>query len=387
MIQNNTESPIFGSLYYLKIGGFSMEDIVLSKVKEIYHTSKDVDNKQFELNTLKSTTFPGTRPEEPDKQVAKYNAPFDPDCPLKYSWKRKFITLGIMLVIFMISPALSITRKHAVISIWLILGWLVVCGGYFFWIFYDRCVNFSKKKLAYIARMKQSPEYLKEVEIRKEMQRKEQQELDRVYNDALEDYTQRLHRYNIELNSFNENKSEEVNKLKSELEGLKARLNLLCDEIGELPYKYRNSKALSYIYSTLESSKNTTLKEAVVSYDRHVQQELLVKQLQEAERAAQMHQESSHYMSDDDYTYDGSGINAGVLLGAAHIVQTHNTNKYLKKMTNDKPDARTRYRQTLERQRERSQEAIENFHRESEKNRERWKRIHENRRSRRSRHR
>lgn len=319
----------------------------LGKIKRAYDLSRDVDKQEGRVNTIEHETYPERSPKEPVKQIARYVAPEKPESTLKFPWKPKLIIIvGLMVLMMVLSAITGLTRStflNIVSTLLATADWV-----YFLYVLYERFSKFPKQKKADVERMIATPEFQAKINHQKEVQQEQQREYDVQYEKAVTQYKVDLAEYKKAYEAFEQNRKEQLLEARSQLTELQGKFRLACDEIGALPYKYRNTEALAYIHGVIESSSSMTVKEAIESYDRHVQQEIDRQRLEEERyqsKLAEQRLAEAERAADAQEEYNNIAERAARqqnMWNTVQAFQSHKQNKILSQMNKRAEEAEKR---------------------------------------------
>lgn len=324
----------------------------LGEIKQAYDLSKQKDKAINSVDTIEREEYSEPSPQEPRKNVAQYQPPETPKSSLTFDWKEKIIIIAASFALSMICAIIAgMTHGIIIVSgLCNMLGVILACVSWFYFIYalYLRLSKFPKQKKADVERLMKTPEYLAEVDRRKAIQADQQKQFDAQYDSDMTKYKADLALYKAEKAKWEDDRTKRLSDAKDVLTAITGKFNVSCDAVGSLPYNYRNTDALAYIFGVLESSSDMTVKEAIESYDRKLSRDLEEQRLQEARYQSRLQEEHNEEVArqtelQEEYNdiAERSAKQQNVW-NAIHTLQSHKQNKILSQMNKRAEDAKKR---------------------------------------------
>src|SRR5699024_5231612 len=121
-----------------------------------------------------------------------------------------------------------------------------------------------------VERIKNSPEFKKEVEAAKRAREAKQEEYNKQYEEEYKIYEEKLKAWNTENEKFEADRKKNIEKHQFEIDTLRTFIDETYDQLyafGGIPSKYRSRDVASYLVRVL-STTTYTLKDGLEMYDR-----------------------------------------------------------------------------------------------------------------------
>lgn len=151
--------------------------------------------------------------------------------------------------------------------------------------------------------------------------------------------TETLPNYQKDLDAWNAQHEQELQALQDDLSNSRTRLASIYADTKIVPMQYRNIDALEYIYNMISTS-DYDVTYAINSYDTHRQRMLDTERmkieearLQEQQIANDLADEHAQLLSEQNAISEQARRDAK-FASAVGMVQQHNSNKYLKNISN-----------------------------------------------------
>lgn len=151
--------------------------------------------------------------------------------------------------------------------------------------------------------------------------------------------TEIMPKYQKDLDAWNAQHEQELQALQDDLSNSRTRLTSIYADTKIVPMQYRNIDALEYIYNMISTS-DYDVTYAINSYDTHRQRMLDTERmkieearLQEQQIANDLADEHAQLLSEQNAISEQARRDAK-FASAVGMVQQHNSNKYLKNISN-----------------------------------------------------